>query len=267
MRDLERPQIWRFRQIRSWRSRMMRRDYPRGTLVLVRPCLGDGAGAGGVPFGSAGPRGPRRLGTRLRLAPFRRPVSGCPFRYWHLSRWCGRPGCRGSGWRRSRLLRRCQRHGSRAVRNRMHQGLRRLLRGHLQLRPLLRGHLQDRRTGLRFGGGPLRLLGPGLRWMQVPHPGGYQDFILFRERRHPAPGPRFGDVPELRAHQLRQALVFYNWPRRQPGEHSRRKDVKPYQVMIKRQADSNEEYDVRNGDPDKNADPGDRQRCWQPKII
>ena len=53
----------------------------------------------------------------------------------------------------------------------------------------------------------------------------------------------------------------------QPGEHSRRKYVKPYQVMVERQTDSNEEDHVGDRDPGEDSDPGDRQGCWQPKIV
>jgi hypothetical protein len=101
----------------------------------------------------------------------------------------------------------------------------------------------------------------------MPHPRGHQDLVLLSERRHPAPGPRLSDVAELRTDQLGQPLAFNHRPRRQPGEHTGGKYVKPNQVVVERQTDSNEEYHVRDRDPDENSDPGDRQRCWQPKIV
>ena len=263
MRDLERPGILR--------SRRMRRDHPRWTLARFEPRLGGGAGRCGVRLRSAGPRGRRTLGIRLRLGPFRRPAARFA---------CSGIGtCSGSGRAASpddgdascgEAV--CCADSSKHGRGPARGGLTGCTsaRGSNSSSPgtcIFPGTCRTGATRPGLGRGPLRLLGPGLRRMQVPHPGGHQDFILLRERGHPAPGPRFGDVPELRTHQLRQPLAFNDRPRAQPGEHSGRKYVKPYQGVVKRQSDSNEENNIRNSNRGKDADPGDRQRCWQPKIV
>jgi hypothetical protein len=103
--------------------------------------------------------------------------------------------------------------------------------------------------------------------MPVPDPDGHGDVVLLGERGHPAPGPRFGEVAELRADQFRQSLALNDRPGGKPGEHARREHVKPNQIMIKGQANYNKEENVRNGNSNKNSNPGDGQRSRQPKVI
>src|SRR5246500_3066321 len=103
--------------------------------------------------------------------------------------------------------------------------------------------------------------------MPVPDPDGHVDLVLLRKRGHPAPGPRLGQVPQLRADQLRQPLVLDDRPGGQPGEHPRGEYVKPNEIVIKRQANYDQEKYVRNGNSDENGNPGDGQRSRQPKIV
>src|SRR6202021_4021256 len=47
----------------------------------------------------------------------------------------------------------------------------------------------------------------------------------------------------------------------------RRKHVKPNQIVIKGQANDNQEENVRNGNSGKNGNPGDGARGRPPKIV
>ena len=256
MRDLKRPGLRRLGR--------RQRSGPRRGQVRRIGYLGGGRAAGDVGFGSGRPRRPRRLRLRLRrLGSLGNPAGRRAFLQRHLLLLGPRitkPGGRRHDRRRGRPPRGQRPRDRPPSLDLTHVGLPQFVR----LRP---GELRLGRSRPDLGRCLLRPLRPGLGRMGMPHPRGHQDLVLLREWCHPAPGPGLSDVPELRAHQLGQPLAFNDRPRRQPGEHTGRKYVKPYQVVVERQTDSNKEYHVWDRDPDEDSDPGDRQRCWQPKVV
>ena len=64
-----------------------------------------------------------------------------------------------------------------------------------------------------------------------------------------------------------QSLTLDDRSGSQPGEDGRRQYIKPHESVVERQADSNEEDHIGDRYRDEHADPGDRQRSRQPKIV
>ena len=235
--NLERPGI------RSPR-RMRRRDHPRWPAIGHRSAIAGRLRCPSPRCGSAGPRRPRELGSRCCLHRYRLGPSRCPRGYPHMR-----------GGRYDRIGGRCRDSGrGRSPGQERRPGL-----GHIRAGGLQRGCARP--------GSGRRLLRAGLRRMCMPHARGHQDLVLLREGRHPAPSPRFGHVPDLRGDQLGQSLTLDDRSGRQPSEDSGRQYVKPHEGVVERQADSNKEDHIGNRYPDEHADPGDRQRSWQPKIV